>query len=99
MIVVTGTLELNPEDMEAAVGYVLDAVHATNQEDGCITYGFYRDLENPGQFRIYEEWESEAHLAAHGKAEHMAAFRKKLGTLRVLGRSLKVFDGTNERSL
>lgn len=99
MIVVTGTLELDPQDMDRAIGYVLDAVRETNREEGCITYGFYRDLENPGLFRIYEEWETEDQLAAHGKSEHMATFRKNLGTLRVLGRALKVFDGTNERTL
>ena len=99
MIVVAGTLELNPEDMDEAIGYVRDVVHATNQEEGCITYGFSRDLDNAGTFHIYEEWESEAHLAAHGKAGHMTAFRKKLGALRVIDRSLKVFEGSNERAL
>ena len=67
MIVVTGTIELDAGNADSAVEHAIEVMRETALEDGCIYYRFYRDLENPALFRVYEEWESDAHLAAHLK--------------------------------
>ena len=38
---------------------------AIREEPGCINFSFYRNVENPDQFILHEEWEDEAALDAH----------------------------------
>lgn len=91
MIIITGTIEMHPEDAWAASGAALKMMEASEQEDGCITYRVYTDIMVPRRFRIYEEWRDEASLAAHFNTPHMAEFQSKISTLRVLDRKLKKF--------
>lgn len=99
MIVVTGTTELHPDDADKAVGYALEVMRETSREKGCIVYRFYRDLENPGLFRVYEEWETEDDLKAHLATPHLAAFRERLGALRIVARAVKLLEVSGERAL
>ena len=99
MIVVTGTIEIHPEDADEAIKHVLEVVGETNKEKGCLVYRFWRDLENPGLFRVYEEWESESDLQAHTQTDHIKAFGQKIRGLRFVDRSIKMMEVVNERSL
>lgn len=44
---------------------------------------FSADLDEPGRFRIFEEWESEEALRAHFASPHMARVQKAVGGLGV----------------
>lgn len=92
MIVITGEIELHPEDVWPATYHVTRMMEASNKEDGCITYKFYSDLLNPRRFRLYEEWRDQAALDAHFASDHMAEFQKQLATFRVLDRNIKKFE-------
>ena len=81
MIVVAGSMPIKPEMREEAIQAALAMAAATQQEAGCITYRFYSDLAAPNTFFVFEEWASEAHLAAHFQTPHMAEFNKKLPAL------------------
>lgn len=91
MIVVTGEIELHPEDAWPAASAALKMMEATKAEDGCLIYKFYTDLMNPRRFRVYEEWRDEEALAAHFQTEHMAEFQEKLRKLRITDRKIKKF--------
>ena len=99
MIVITGEIELHPEDVWPATYHVARMIEASEKEDGCITYRFYADIRNPRRFRVYEEWRDEAALAAHFKTAHMAEFQKQLKTFRILERSIKKFEVTESSPL
>lgn len=99
MIVVTGTIELAPEDSETLIAPVIEVMRITAMEKGCIVYRFYRDLENAALFRVYEEWESQADLDVHLKSPHIAEFGKALRAVRIVGQSIKVLDVDNVRAL
>lgn len=99
MVIVTGIIHIDAADAEAAKAAASNMAVATRAEDGCITYAFYEDIENPGRFRVYEEWRDLAALGAHGKAPHMADFRKALAGLNVLGTDLKMIEGGTEKPL
>lgn len=91
MLVVTGIVQIAPEDVEVLRSAARIAAAATRQEPGCVIYEFSEDIETPGRFRVYEEWRSAEDLAAHGKAPHMKAFRAALADATFLGRDLVTF--------
>ncbi len=59
------------EELEKALSAVIADVRA---EDGCIRYDLHRS-DYGNVFLFYEIWESEAHLAAHGKTAHINAMQ------------------------
>lgn len=92
MIVVTGIIELESEDVWPATTAAAKMVEASEAETGCISYRFSVDILNPRRFRIYEEWESEEALAAHAASDHMAEWRRKIGALKVTRRQIVKFE-------
>ncbi len=92
MIIVAGEIDLHPDDVEAARPAAIAMMDETAKEAGCIHYRFYQDLEVPGRLHVYEEWDSEAALAAHITSPHMAVWRAALSELRVLSRDIKKIE-------
>lgn len=78
MIVVAGTIKIDPTKKDDALAIMQMMQEATNQEVDCITYQFYMNPWDDAQVFIFEEWESDEALQAHFKTEHMAAFRAEL---------------------
>ena len=81
MIVIAGTISVKAETREEAVQAALVMQRATQQEEGCLAYRFHADLEDPNTFFLFEEWESQKHLDAHFKTEHMKVFRSVIPKL------------------
>jgi aspartate dehydrogenase len=85
MIVIAGKIAVKPERREEAQCAALAMAEATRREAGCLSYAFYADLVDPGTFFIFEEWESDAALAAHFQTEHMARFQQHVPALLAAG--------------
>ncbi|MEZ4863971.1 MAG: putative quinol monooxygenase [Caldilineaceae bacterium] len=83
MIIIGGDMKVKPEQREAAVQAFVRMANASQAEAGCITYEFSADLEEADTFHLFEVWENEETLAAHGQTAHMAAFRQEMGQYRV----------------
>lgn len=92
MIVVSGYLRLEANVLQQLRPLGRETVLATRAEDGCIVYAFSEDFAEPGVMRIYEEWETQAHLDAHGKTAHIARWREALGGVEILERELKLVE-------
>jgi quinol monooxygenase YgiN len=92
MIVVTGEFRFQPGRDEAVRAALLEMMDETAREAGCLHYRFYRDVGNPEVYRVYEEWESDRHLADHAASEHMKVFRGRLKEIGVLSRRVKKFE-------
>lgn len=95
MIQINGTIQLapgtiadNPDTVEA----IKAMVAASRAEDGCLTYTFAQDLSDPDSIIIYERWESQEALAAHGKSAHMAEFQKVMAANPPVGRDLRIYE-------
>ena len=89
MIIVTGTFELPPEGVADARAAMAEMTAETQKEEGCIEYRFWQSISSPTTFRVYEEWETDAHLAAHAATAHMAVFKAALGQIGLLSRDVK----------
>ena len=73
MILISGCFRFAPENRAAALAAALAMAVETRKEAGCITYGFFADVEDGNTFRIFEEWQSQAHLDAHFQTAHIAS--------------------------
>lgn len=51
-------------------------VGPTRQEEGCLRYDLFVDLDHPHKFTFIEEWSSRAALEKHGQSAHIQEGRK-----------------------
>jgi quinol monooxygenase YgiN len=99
VIIIAGWLKIKPE-MRADAMQALVAMHdASSAEEGCVSYRFYLDIEDSNTAFLFEEWESEEALAAHGRTAHMAEYRAKVPTLFTGERQLTRYEATSKRPL
>jgi quinol monooxygenase YgiN len=99
MIIVAGTITIDPEEFDAYQAIARPMIEATLAEDGCHTYNFAQSVIDPAKIVIYEAWESMAHLEAHFVVPHMATFQAAMKTLSVSGRDLKAYEADAVRTL
>jgi quinol monooxygenase YgiN len=99
MLIVTGEIEIDPADVETVRAAAIVMMDETGKEAGCRFYRFYQDLGHPGKIRVYEEWESQAHLDAHMATPHMADWRRALSGVTVKSRRIHVLTGASVHDL
>jgi len=92
MIVVAGTVRIPEDKIEALLPTARATLEATRKEQGCIVYSYAFDVLDRGLMRIFERWESRAHLDAHLKAPHMGPWRAKLAEIGASGRDIKAYE-------
>ena len=99
MIVITGTIRIDPARRDAAIDATRTLMAATRSEAGCHGYTFSADFDDPGLFHLQELWEDDAALAAHFGSAHMAAFNAAVPDLGVQGMELHKWVGAEEAPL
>ena len=67
-------------------------VAATRQEDSCEWYGIASDVTDPCVVWISEQWASQAHLDAHLKTPHVAAFLEACAALEILDMEVRRYE-------
>ena len=71
MVKVVSKNTIKKEKIEEFIALVAGLVEATKRNDeGCIQYDLYQDIENPQILTIIEEWESKEALDKHMQAPH-----------------------------
>ena len=98
MVIVGGWFEVDPSERDAFVAQRIEAMRRSRADHGCLEYVIAPDPVEPGRAVLFERWESQADLDAHG-----ARMREHLGPR---GRpsapsamSILVYDVTGERPL
>ena len=92
MLVIGGPIRLDAARREEAIAAAKEVMEATRKEPGCISYTFSADLEDPGCFMIFEEWETQEALEAHFATPHMASFSAKFGALGLKGMNVQKYE-------
>lgn len=92
MIIVSGTLTVDPANHDRAADLMTTLAEATNQEEGCVQYAFWADLNVAGNFRVFEEWKDQAAIDAHMATPHMAEFLGAVGGLITGGTGIMRYD-------
>lgn len=92
MLIVAGTITMDPEKIDIAMAAAHKAAAATHEEPGNLDYVFSVDTATPGTVRVFEMWESEEALAHHFTTPHMAEFIGAMGDFGVTGTSIMKYE-------
>ena len=85
MIIIAGTVEIDPEKREAALTAGRELEAATRRQEGCLDYVWTIDGLSPSTIYVYERWASEAALAAHFAGPNYNGMRAILGSFGLRG--------------
>jgi len=96
MLIICGTVTIDPAKRPALETAFDKMRAATLKEPGCLAYQIYLDRTDPGTVLLFEKWESDAALGAHFTTPHMAEFGKALGAAGVRGSDVKKYAVSNE---
>ena len=88
MLIIAGTLTIDPDHRDAMLEAVAPMVAATRAESGCRAYAFTPDPDDPGLVRLYELWDDQASLEAHFASDHMATWQQAAASLPITGRDI-----------
>ena len=79
MIIVTGRVQVRPDQRDAALSAAEQMRKHTINEPGCIEYRFWSATDDPNAILLFEQWEEQAALEAHLTAPHMIEFLTGVG--------------------
>jgi quinol monooxygenase YgiN len=79
-MVVQGTFK--PEGLSQAINIYEKLALASREEDGCLEYGIYQDVENDYALTVIESWETEQALETHMQSAHFQELVPQLMALR-----------------
>lgn len=98
VVIVAGTLTVDPEQREVFLAGRMDGMRATRAEPGCLEYTFSADPTDPGRVLLFERWASQKDLDAH-----LAAARARPASpgaaVKPKAASIFVYEITGERRL
>lgn len=92
MLVVAGTIEIDPAKLPEAREAAVAMMAETRKEPGNISYAFSTSLENDGVVYVFEEWESQQALDLHFASPHMAAFQQQMGGFGIAGMRIQKYE-------
>ncbi|MCL6709485.1 antibiotic biosynthesis monooxygenase [Pseudomonas sp. R2.Fl] len=97
MLIVTGSMYLDPADLPQFLGDLHVLAVATRQRAGNISYDAAVDDPRAGRLLILERWSDQAALSAHLDAADTIAFVNRWQE-RMHG-DIRKYDASNERGL
>jgi quinol monooxygenase YgiN len=92
VIIITGTVDVDPEQRAAALRAAEPHMRATRSLRGCLDYVWTGDPLVPGRIYVYERWERRADLEAHFASPHYPAMRDTIA-----GHGLRALDVAKHR--
>jgi len=78
MIIIAGTVEVDPAQREAALKAGLPHMQATRAQKGCLHYVWTADPLVEGRIYVYEQWEDQTALEAHFAGPHYLGMRNTI---------------------
>lgn len=92
MIVVAGTVRIDPAKLDLARAEMVKMVSVSRAEDGCITYSYAIDVLEPCLVHVFEVWRDRAALERHFKTPHIAAWRATWPAIGISDRKLELYE-------
>lgn len=92
MLLITGTIRLPAARLDDARPAMRTMIETSRAETGCLQYSYAEDVLVPGLMHINELWDTRAHLQAHFRSDHIAAWRARWADLEISGRDLRLYE-------
>jgi quinol monooxygenase YgiN len=73
-IALRATWKAKPGSEAAVLGALQKLAPRSREEPGCRLYQAYHDPDEPGVFHIFEIYDDEEAVAAHGSSEHFQRY-------------------------
>ncbi len=85
MILIAGTVDVDPERRDAALEAGCPHMAATRAQAGCLDYVWSADPLVPGRIYVYERWADQPSLEAHFAGPHYLAMRETIAEYGIRG--------------
>jgi quinol monooxygenase YgiN len=92
MIIVAGTVRIEPSKLGSARGEMEKMIKASRAEDGCIDYSYAVDVLDPSVVHVFEAWRDRDALTRHFNMPHLNAWRAAWTTIGVSDRNLQMYE-------
>ena len=79
VIIIAGTVDVDPEQRDAALVAGKPHMEATRAQKGCLDYVWSADGLVSGRIYVFERWQDTESLAAHLSGPHYLAMRDTIG--------------------
>ena len=84
-ILITGHVDFDPGNDDKALADATQLMADTRSQRGCRAYVWSSDPTTPGRVYVYENWETEADLAAHLAGHYYTDMLMLLGKYEIRG--------------
>ena len=96
-VILAGTVRFDPAKLPAARERMIEMMHLSRAEDGCIEYVYSEDLMDPGLVHVFEIWRDEDALHAHHEAPHFLQWRADRDALGMSDRNMTAHSVASSR--
>ena len=92
MIIVTGSVQLRPDNRARAIELGCDHSRRSRSEAGCLAHNCMIDAEDPDRLCFIEEWQDMAVLQAHFKVPASGEFVREISAMASSPPIIRIFD-------
>ena len=92
MIIVAGTVRIDPSKREATREAMDKVIKASRAEAGCIEYSYAIDVLDPHVVHVFEVWRDKEALQLHFKMPHLSDWRESWTLIGVSDRKLQMYE-------
>lgn len=78
-VLISAQIDVEPAGREAALKSAQPWIDGALAQPGCLHYDWSADLNDPARINVFEEWDSEAALAAHFAGPQYAGMLAHIG--------------------
>jgi quinol monooxygenase YgiN len=97
MIIVTGSVQARPDELDAVLALSLEHVHRSRTEPGCLLHTVHQDVEEHHRVVFVEHWADLDALRRHFAVPASGAFVEALIPLATGAPTLEIYEATPTR--
>ena len=83
--VINARITVKPDAAGKFLAYAGAIIEASNQEQGCLVYKLFQEVDNPSSFIFYEEYVNKDAIDFHNSTNHFKTF---------IGQITEILDGS-----
>ncbi len=97
MIIVTGSVQAQPDRLDDVLALSVEHVHRSRAEPGCLLHTVHQDVEDPLRVVFLEHWQDADALRTHFAVPASSAFVAGLTDLVTGNPTLEIYDASPTR--